>query len=158
MKTSSLPGEPGLMDDMVFRLMGLKAGGFCCAQIILILALEAQGKTDADLVRSMGGLCFGINGSGEVCGALSGGACLISLYAGKGSVEEAPDDRYAAMAGELVDWFRGLAGEYGGTRCSEILEKFPDRSICGRIVVDIYGKCMDILTSRGFDPAVGKKG
>ncbi len=34
----------------------------------------------------------------------------------------------------------------------------PDRSICGRIVADFYGKCMDILVSHGFDPAVGKNG
>ena len=147
------------MDDMILQLMRLKAKGFCCAQIILILALEAQGKTNADLVRSVGGLCFGINGSGEVCGALSGGACLISLYAGKGGDKEAYDDRYMAMMGELVDWFGGAAcDEYGGTRCSEILERFPDRSICGRIVADTYGKCMDLLVSHGFDPAVGKDG
>jgi C_GCAxxG_C_C family probable redox protein len=147
------------MDDMILQLMRLKAKGFCCAQIVLTLALEAQGKTNADLVRSVGGLCFGINGSGEVCGALSGGACLISLYAGKGGDEEASDDRYMAMMGELVDWFGGAAcDEYGGTRCSEILERFPDRSICGRIVADTYGKCMDILVSHGFDPAVGKNG
>ena len=147
------------MDDMILQLMRLKAKGFCCAQIVLTLALEAQGKTNADLVRSVGGLCFGISWSGEVCGALSGGACLISLYAGKGGDEEAYDDRYMAMMGELVDWFGGAAcDEYGGTRCSEILERFPDRSICGRIVADTYGKCMDILVSHGFDPAVGKNG
>jgi len=147
------------MDDMILQLMRLKAKGFCCAQIILILALEAQGKTNADLVRSVGGLCFGINGSGEVCGALSGGACLISLYAGKGGDEEAFDDRCMAMVGELTNWFRGAADdEYGGTRCNEILERFPDRSMCGRIVADTYEKCMNILVSHGFDPAVGKNG
>lgn len=147
------------MDDMFLQLMRLKTKGFCCAQIILTLALEAQGKPNADLVRSVGGLCFGINGSGEVCGALSGGACLISLYAGKGGVEEAPDGRYMTMVGELVDWFRSAAeGEYGGTRCNEIMERFPDRSICGQIVADTYEKCMDILISYGFDPAVGKNG
>jgi hypothetical protein len=147
------------MEDMILQLMRLKAKGFCCAQMILILALEAQGKTNADLVRSVGGLCFGINWSGEVCGALSGGVCLISLYAGKGSDEEAPNDRYMTMVGELVDWFRGAAhGEYGGTRCNEILERFPDRSVCGRIVMETYGKCMEILTAHGVDPAVGKNG
>ena len=147
------------MDDMIFRLLNLKAKGYCCSQMILILALEAQGKTNPDLVRSMGGLCFGINWSGEVCGALSGGACLISLYAGKGGEEEAPDSRYMTMVGELVEWFTLAAGdEYGGTRCHEILERFPDRSMCGRIVADTYGKCMDILVSHGFDPAVGKNG
>jgi len=147
------------MDDLILRLMRLKAKGFCCAQMVLILALEAQGKTNADLVRAVGGLCFGINWSGEVCGALSGGACLISLYAGKGSNEEVPDGRYMTMVGELVDWFDQAADDvYGGTRCNEILERFPDRSMCGRIVSDTYGKCMDILVSHGFDPAAGKDG
>jgi hypothetical protein len=147
------------MDDMIFQLMKLKTKGFCCAQMMLILALEAQGKTNADLVRSVGGLCFGINWSGEVCGALSGGACLISLYAGKGGDEETPDNRHMTMVGELVGWFTRVADdEYGGTRCSEILERFPDRSICGRIVADTYGKCMDILVSHGFNPTVGKNG
>ena len=92
--------------DMLLRLMRLKTKGFCCAQMILVLALEAQGKSDADLVRSVGGLCFGI-GSGGVCGALAGGACLISLYAGKGRDEEAPDDEHMTMLVELADWFRG---------------------------------------------------
>jgi hypothetical protein len=147
------------MDDTIFRLMRLKAKGYCCAQMILILALEAQGRTNADLVRSMGGLCFGINWSGEVCGALSGGACLISLYAGKGNDEEASDGQYMTMVGELVEWFGRVADdEYGGTRCNEILERFPDRSICGLIVADTYKKCVDILVSHGFDPAVGKNG
>lgn len=146
------------MDDLIFRLIKRKAQGYCCAQIILILALEAQGKTNTDLVRSVGGLCFGINGSGEVCGALSGGACLISLYAGQGSNEEAPDDLYSKMMGEFVEWFGRVAiDEYGGTRCDEILEKFPDRSICGRIVADTYGECMNILASHGYDTAAGKK-
>jgi C_GCAxxG_C_C family probable redox protein len=147
------------MNDILFQLTALKAKGYCCAQMILILALEAQGKANADLVRSMGGLCFGINGCGEVCGALSGGACLISLYAGKGGDEEEHDERYQKIMDEFVAWFKEAAeDEYGGTRCDEILEKFPDRSICGKIVSDTYGKCMDILVSNGFDPAVAKNG
>jgi len=147
------------MDDMFLKLISLKARGFCCAQMILILGLEAQGKTNPDLVRAMAGLCFGINDSGEVCGALSGGACLITLYAGKGSDEEEPDDRYVKMVGELVEWFREAGeDEYGGMRCDEILEKFPDRGICGQIVADTYNKCMDILVSNGFNPAVARNG
>lgn len=147
------------MDDIVLQMMRLKAKGYCCTQVMLILALEAQGKSNADLVRSVAGLCFGISWSGEVCGALSGGACLISLYAGKGGEAEAPDGRCTTMIGELVEWFTMAAhDEYGGTRCHEILEKCPDRSICSLIVADTYKKCMEILVSHGFDLTVGKNG
>jgi len=125
----------------------------------LILALEAQGEANADLVRSVGGLCFGINWSGEVCGTLSGGACLISPYAGKGADEEVPDGKCMTMVGELVEWFTRVADDkYGGTRCHEIMERFPDRSICSLIVADTYKKCMEIVSSHGFDPAASKNG
>jgi hypothetical protein len=146
------------MDDTMMGLMRLKAKGFCCAQMILVLALESQGKINKDLVRSMGGLCFGIDGAGEACGALSGGACLLSLYSGKGSEEEFADDECGVMLGELVSWFKEAgASEYGGIRCTEILGRFPDRSMCGRIVADTHGKCMEILVSHGYDPATGKE-
>ncbi len=147
------------MDELILDVVKLYARGYSCAQIIMILALEARGETNADLVRSMGGLGFGINWSGEVCGALSGGACLISLYAGKGDDAETADSRCRTMLSELVEWFTIAADdEYGGTRCHEILERFPDRSMCGRIVADTYGKCMEIIRSHGFDPRGGKKG
>jgi len=143
------------VDDIVLEMVRLKARGYCCTQIILILALKAQGKTNADLVRSMGGLCYGVNWGGEVCGALSGGACLISLYTGKGADVEIPHDQHLVMIGEFVEWFIIAADEkYGGTRCHEILEKFPDRSICSLIVADTYKKCMDILVKNGFDRAI----
>ncbi|BCG46891.1 hypothetical protein GEOBRER4_n1706 [Citrifermentans bremense] len=146
------------MNDVFLQLIKLKPKGYCCAQLIVMLALKAQGKTNDDLVRSVGGLCFG-NWSGEFCGALSGGACVISLYSGKGGEEEAPDERHMTMMGELAGWFREVASrEYGGTRCDEILEKYPSHGKCGQIVAETYDKCMEILVSHGFDPAVGSKG
>ena len=146
------------MDDMIFRMMRLKARVTAAPRYLDPRA----GSPGQDQRRS-----------GEVGGRpllrhqlerrglrrSVGGACLISLYAGKGGDEETPDDRYMAMVGELVEWFtRAADEEYGGTRCDEILEKFPDRSICGLIVAETYRKCMDILVSHGFDPAVGKNG
>jgi C_GCAxxG_C_C family probable redox protein len=145
------------MNNTILRLVKLKAKGFCCSQMMLILALEGQGKANPDLVKSVGGLCFGIYGYGEACGALTGGVCLISLFAGKGTEEETADDRYITMIMELTDWFQGANNEeFGGTRCDDILKKFPDRSICGQIVADAYEKCMDILIKHGFDPVTGK--
>jgi C_GCAxxG_C_C family probable redox protein len=147
------------MNDTILRLVKLKAKGFCCSQMMLILALEEQGRANPDLVRSIGGLCFGMYGSGEVCGALTGGVCLISLFAGKGSEEETANDRYITMIMELTDWFQGAYNEeFSGTRCDDILKKFPDRSICGQIAADTYEKCMDILIRYGFDPVKSLNG
>lgn len=145
------------MDDTILGILKLKKQGFCCSQIMLILALEAQGKVNHDLVRSIGGLCYG-GYMGEICGALSGGVCLISLYAGKGGEKEDPDERHLLMVNELTEWFNGVAhDEYGGIRCDDILEKYPDRSICGMIVADVYKKCMTILTKHGFIPSGDEK-
>jgi hypothetical protein len=78
------------MDDMILQLMRLKAKGFCCAQIILILALEAQGKTNADLVRSVGGLCFGINGVARSAEPCQGGPALSRFMREGGATKRRP--------------------------------------------------------------------
>ena len=138
------------MDDTILKMRKLKAKGFCCSQIMATLALEVQGKDNPDLVKAMGGLCFG-SYAGDICGALSAGTCIISLYAGKGEGDN--DGQYLEMIFELVEWFKQTADkEYGGIRCDDILEKFPDRSICSLIVTDTYNKCMDILSNHGFNP------
>lgn len=147
------------MNDTLFQLIELKAKGYCCSQIMMLLALEKLDRQNVDLVKALGGLCYGILGSGEVCGALSGGACLIALYAGKGSDDEEPHDQYLAMLVELVDWFKETAHQdYGGTRCDDILSKYPDRSICGLIVADTYQKCMEILSGHGFSVSANRDG
>ncbi|OPY64256.1 MAG: putative redox-active protein (C_GCAxxG_C_C) [Syntrophorhabdaceae bacterium PtaU1.Bin034] len=143
-----------MMDDTSLRMLQLKMEGYCCSQIIMVIALEAQGKTNAELVRATGGLCFGAGMSGEVCGALSGGACLISLYGGKGSGEEKADLRLPSMMNELVEWFReGPAATYGGMRCDDILTRHPDKSACGPMVAATYAKAMEILAAQGLAPS-----
>ena len=95
--------------------------------------------------------------SGEVCGALSGAACLISLCAGKGSDAEDAHESFPSMMNELSEWFREkMAESYGGIRCDDILSIRPDKSACGPIVAETYGKAMEILMNHGLDPAIGK--
>jgi C_GCAxxG_C_C family probable redox protein len=60
----------------------------------------------------------GIGFSGKVCGALTGGVCLISLYAGRGPVEEKADENFYDMTKTLIQWFEEEYGEkYGGINC-----------------------------------------
>ncbi|HBL23846.1 MAG TPA: hypothetical protein DDZ40_06980 [Deltaproteobacteria bacterium] len=147
------------MDEIGARMLVLKEEGYCCSQVLLILGLELLGRTNIDLVRSMAGLCHGTSRSGEVCGALSGAACLLSLYAAKGSDGEEADERLPQIFSELTSWFRRYVGTvYGGITCDAILAKCPDKSACGFIVRWTYQQIMDILQLNGFDPAKAKDG
>ena len=143
------------MNDIAFRMLELNNKGYCCSQILMILALEEREETNPDLVRSMGGLCLGIGASEEVCGALSGGACLLALYAGKGNDEEQEDERFPLMVAELLEWFHATVGQdYGGVRCEDILgasvSQGPDLTRCGMIVAHTYEQVRNILSYHGF--------
>jgi hypothetical protein len=77
-----------MKDDLVTEIQSLAKDGFKCSQIMMALALKRQGKEEPNLIRAMGGLIVGVGYTGKICGALTGGACLISLYAGRGRVDE----------------------------------------------------------------------
>ncbi len=147
------------MDDFSLRMLQLKKDGFCCSQMMLILALEAQGRSNVGLVRAAGGLCYGVGTGREVCGALSGGSCLLSLYAGKGTSEEQVDERFHPMVTELAQWFREAHGvEGGGVGCNDILTVHPGGSACGEIVATTFSKAMEIVMAHGLDPSAGREG
>ncbi|MDD2319609.1 MAG: C-GCAxxG-C-C family protein [Geobacteraceae bacterium] len=145
------------MDEMMFRMMELKSKGFYCSQIMMLLALEAQEKENPDLIRAMAGLAFGV-GVGEVCGALTGGACILSLYAGKGTEEDEEHGRLMSMLHELGEWFRvTFTGQYGGISCDAISEDGSLRNErCGAVVAATYQKVLEILIENDFDLTEGK--
>jgi hypothetical protein len=150
-----------MTDQIPFRMIQLRGNGYCCSQVLMILALVEQGKTNPDLVRSMAGLCHGVASSGGVCGVLTGAACILSLYGAKGSDEEQSEERLPLMLTQLVEWFTDeVSRTYGGIMCREILGDIPrpDPDRCGNIAIETYGKVMQILVENGFDPAGGKKG
>ncbi|MBI4962888.1 MAG: C_GCAxxG_C_C family protein [Desulfomonile tiedjei] len=128
--------------------------GFHCSEILLFAGLDAQGKTNPDLIRTVSGLAGGVGFSGELCGALTGGACLLGLYNGRGSENEEADPRLNIMVSELMDWFASKYGaQYGGIRCREITEddpkKQPER--CPRIVAGVLKKVQSLLAENGFE-------
>jgi hypothetical protein len=93
------------MDDLD-RMRELKQQGFFCSQILMTLGLELQGKENPDLIRAMHGLAGGLGFTGETCGALTGGACLLGLYAGKGQPGDEENLKLNFMIEDLVKWFR----------------------------------------------------
>ncbi len=142
--------------DTLDRMRELKQQGFFCSQILMTLALDLQGKENPDLIRAVNGLAGGLGFSGELCGALSGGACVLGLYAGKGTPDQEENLRLNAMIIELVRWFKeGYGQEYGSIRCEEIIgengQYMPAR--CPVMVAGTFQKVKDILVENGFDLA-----
>ncbi|NTU75014.1 MAG: C_GCAxxG_C_C family protein, partial [Anaerolineaceae bacterium] len=89
-----------------------------------------------------------------ICGALTGGACLLGLYAGKGKPGEPEDERLNLMLMDLVEWFKQSVGtKYSGIDCDLILEgsqaNIPQR--CPGIVQTVFQKTKDLLVEYGFD-------
>lgn len=141
------------MNDEQFRILELAQKGYYCSQIIMQLALDLKEKKDADLIRAMSGLAFGVGAGSGTCGALSAAACVIALYSGKGSDEEEEHPARELMLAELAEWFEEkIGGEYGGIVCEKIAgENLEYRDRCGAIVVDCFGKAKELLLERGFD-------
>jgi C_GCAxxG_C_C family probable redox protein len=142
-----------MMEDMD-RILELKQQGFFCSQILLIMGLELQGKTNPDLVRAAQGLAGGLGFTGELCGALSGGATLLGLYAGKGTPEQADDPRLLFMIEDLVKWFKTEYGEpFGGIRCEEIIAGDSQNTTrrCPLMVAGVFQKVKELLVENGYD-------
>jgi len=144
------------MNETLIRLMALGGKGYTCSQILIIMALEARGEKNEGLVRAMSGLSHGCGNNRGTCGALTGGVCILGLYAGKGADEETASEMLPAMTQDLSDWFGEWVDEYDGITCDAIAgEAGPDasRQTCGALVAETFIKTMEILMSNGFDPA-----
>ena len=133
-------------------MLQLSRQGFQCAQILLILALESEGKENADLVRAVGGLNMGLSDKSGPCGCLTGCCCLISYFAGKGADEELEDPACSDMLTEFTSWFKEEYDElYGGHTCNGILDGDAKNMLtrCPDIVRASYLKAMEILQTNG---------
>lgn len=147
------------MNDEFLRMVELAGHGFYCSQVLLFLGLDAQGKENPDLIRAMSGLAGGLGFSGDTCGALTGGACLLGLYAGRGRPEEEEDPKLNLMINELVDWFTAEYSQlYGGIRCGDILAEDPRNQArrCPGIVASTYDKVKSLLAKNGFSLSAGR--
>jgi C_GCAxxG_C_C family probable redox protein len=142
------------MDEDMNRMRELKAQGFFCSQIMMIMALELRGEDNPHLVRAAHGLAGGIGFTGELCGALTGGGALLGLYAGKGTPEEEDDPRLLFMAEDLVKWFKAeYEPLYGGLLCTNIVAGNQANKVtrCPAIVAATLQKVKEYLVENGFD-------
>lgn len=141
------------LDDARFEMLSLSRKGYYCSQIILRLALEAQGKEDPDLIRAAAGLARGAGNPAGTCGALTGASCLLALYSGKGQDSEEESDEFWPMLDELWAWFDSTVGAaHSGCVCGQIVgDMGPRPEVCGPIIADAFAKTVEILEEHGFD-------
>ena len=137
-------GDTGYAAPDFMHMLELASQGFQCAQILMILALEAEEKENSDLVCAVGGLNLGLSDASGPCGALTGGCCFISYFAGKGDEVEMESPAYKDMLTEFAAWFRA---EFGSQICTDILggDARNMNKRCPGIVQASYLKIMEIL-------------
>jgi hypothetical protein len=142
-------------DEMVNRMIQLAENKYNCSQIMMVLALEQEGRENPELVRAMSGLGDGCGFFQETCGIMTGAASILAWYAGKGADDEKESEKLLPMLEDLGDWFRQEIGaRYAGTRCNEIVGDrvgTPDgKQICGSIIFQTFGKVNEILAYNHF--------
>lgn len=129
----------------------LSRKGYCCSQILALLILNAQARENPDLVRSLAGLCHGIGQSGDACGILTGGCCVIAYLVGP-EVETGSEMTEAKIVQEeFVDWFRETCEKkWGSIHCSTIIDEDnpagPDKSHCRLLLAQSWICLLGILT------------
>lgn len=143
------------MDELSLRLFKLSSAGFCCAQIMYKLALEDEGTSNDDLVRSAQGLCRGIADTQQTCGVLSGGIGVLGLYAAKAKEEESAKENFAQMVHEFHEWFDV---EFGATKCVNLIgvidfhgADISYKLICAEMIKKAYVKVYEILQEHGYE-------
>ncbi len=142
-------------DAFVQRMIELAENGYNCSQIVMSLALEQEDQQNPDLIRAMSGLGDGCGFFNETCGILTGSACRLSWYAGKGSDREKASEKYLPMLQDLGEWFEEqVGGKYNSTRCRDIVgDKVGTQEgmhTCGRLLLMTHVRTNEILASYGF--------
>jgi C_GCAxxG_C_C family probable redox protein len=129
-------------DKMVFEM---RRQGFKCAQIMVKVALEIDGKNNPDLLRAMSGLNTGMAETGGACGVLTGGAAALGYFTGRGEPNELPHERATEIVAAYVNWFRET---YGTDTCYGLIGGDFSRcpSICPGVIQAGYEMLIEIIT------------
>ena len=139
--------------DLMDRIMELSRYGYFCSQILAILMLEAVGEENPKLVQAMAGLNGGIGFSGDVCGCMAGGCCILSYFTGKPDADSYDSPHHKSAQGEFVQWFtEEMELEYQTIDCRDITKGNPAKRVqyCPQIIAQTFEKCMEILEERGL--------
>ncbi|MDR1044184.1 MAG: C-GCAxxG-C-C family protein [Candidatus Adiutrix sp.] len=154
-----------MFDDTQMMVMELAGQGYSCAQIVVIGGLRLMGRENPDLVRAMGALASGAS-CGDICGALTGGLCLIALHTAKGLDDERPVLGAGMMSGALIKWFRqdelqdrvkpGCAAIFEAAGLSFEAGEMNPAAGCADLVAHTWSRAIQLLKENNLDPTLGR--
>lgn len=150
------------MVDMQAMVTELSSKEYTCAQIIVMGGLRLMGRHNPDLVRAAAGLALGVGNTGNICGALAGGLCLLCMHTAKGMDSELAHEQVLVLEEELVDRFREHCCHNGSILCDDILGEEPGTEAgmqskrCHQLVTWVWKECLNILAEYAIDPTRGR--
>ena len=165
------------MNETQIMVLELGSKGYTCAQILIIGALRMMGKEGEEsepLVRAMSALSQGLGNSGQTCGALAGGLCLLSMYSAKGNDYEQPMQEEALLMEALLAWFdkevcvgcdnscdsilglTELNSELKGAENTSVSIRTMNQESCGSLIAKVWDRCLQLLQEYNIDPSTGR--
>lgn len=154
------------MNPLLLDILPLVRENYCCSQILTLLALRARGEENPGLIRALWGLCEGMAQSGQTCGLLSGGVCLLSYVAGRSGPDDEAHPMAVPLINEYVAWFTSRVAPCGGTTCPGISARLgeaagrpvpeggaPDMELCGELLAECWEKLLELLAAYDIDLA-----
>lgn len=145
-----------MLNANTLDIMELGGQGYCCSQILVLLAMRNAGMECAPLVRAMAGLCNGFGDCSGACGVLTGGLAVLGLYAGRGDINQTTDytEQLPLLLESYRDWFNEVTTVYGGASCEVIMDGncgVVDPIKCGGLLTEAHEKIMQILLENDID-------
>ncbi len=150
------------MNPILLELLPLIKQGYCCSQLLMHLVLQGAGYENTQLIRAMHGLCFGMGATEGPCGLLSGGACVLACFAGKGQDNEEAHASIAPMINDYHQWFIDYVQCNG--LCHQVMSNLGnilqdetsmndehEQLRCGKLLCICWDKILELLESYNVD-------
>ncbi|MFI3171442.1 MAG: C-GCAxxG-C-C family protein [Eubacteriales bacterium] len=104
--------------------MEIMAKGYSCAESVVgAVYRNLETGLPEKVVGIASGFGGGIGGSGNTCGALTGGVMAIGMVLGSDDLENVNNKKARTLANEFISWF-AEENNKKSTMCSVILEDF----------------------------------
>ena len=161
------------MNPLLLDMLPWVRQGYCCSQLLLLLALRQRGEENASLLRAAQGLCHGLGQWGGPCGLLTGGATVLGLLAGRGAEGEAAHPYFDPCVNDYAAWFAERTAAYGGQDCPHVVvglggdsatnmartegqsvpaaSEKPNPLLCGELLAQCWDKIVELSDAYQLD-------